>query len=64
MREQVKDHKGLVRVNGSFIVNEDDDAYKAALMRKKKAQQEAQTEQRLDALEGKMDLILQLLQRG
>lgn len=64
MREQVKDHRGLVRVDGSFIVNEDDDAYRAALARKKKRQQLEQTEKRLEMLEDKMDLILQILQGG
>ena len=66
MRTAVQDHKNLYRVDGAYIVNEDDAAYQAALTRAAKRKQEAaadmEVESRIDSLEQKMDLILSLLQ--
>lgn len=66
MRTAVQDHKNLYRVDGSFIVNDDDAAYQEARARSVKRSQQAQaqheTEARITALESKIDLILTLLQ--
>ncbi len=61
MRTQVKDHEGLVKVDGAYVVNEDAAAYAAARARRKAAEDSQRNAQRLDALEGKMDTIMSLL---
>lgn len=66
MRTAVQDHKNLYRIDGSFIVNEDDSAYQSALARNNKRRADLQATKKVDAridnLEQKMDLILSLLQ--
>lgn len=62
-REIVKDHTGLVKIDGCFVVNEDDDAYKLALSRRAKAAKEQELEGRVSNLENKLDLIIGLLQQ-
>lgn len=62
-RELVKDYKGLVKVDGSFVVNEDDDAYSVALARRAKQKQDQMLEARVSGLEDKLDLILELLKQ-
>lgn len=60
----VQNHANLVKIDGAYVVNEDDTAYKAALARREQSRKQKQMETRVDALEGKLDLILQLLQQG
>lgn len=65
-RTAVQDHKHLYRVDGAFIVNDDDAAYRDAVARSVKRKQEIQdhqkTESRIDNLESKIELILAMLQ--
>ncbi len=62
-KEKIEGHDALVKVDGTFVVNEDDAAYQAALARRAREKKIQETESRLDSLEGKMDLILNLLQQ-
>jgi hypothetical protein len=62
-REIVKDYKGLVKVDKSFVVNEDDEAYNIAMARRAKMRKEHELENRVTGLEQKLDLILDLLKQ-
>lgn len=56
----VAGHPGLVKdLHSGVVSNVDTDAFQAYITNRDK---KLETENRLDALEGKMDLILQLLQ--
>lgn len=64
MKESVKDHKNLVKVDKAYVINTDDAAYEAALKRQKKQREIESLTERMDNIESKMDLILTLLQKG
>lgn len=64
MKQPVEGHNKMYRVNGAFIVNEDDEAYAAALARRKKQTNDNLIEARVTALEGKLDTIIEILLRG
>ena len=63
MIEKIKDSTHLVKVDQAFVINTDDEAYTAALRRRKKQADAASLSNRMDTLETKMDAILDLLQR-
>lgn len=58
---KVKDYPGLSKVNGFFVVNNDKEAYRAALLRRKQAKENATLKNRVEALESKIDQILNML---
>lgn len=55
------DNRDYVRVNGSFIVNRNEEEYRAALMRRKNTNRMQAIEERVSGLEQKLDSILNLL---
>jgi hypothetical protein len=62
MREEVvKDNRDYVRVDGSFIVNRNDNDYRAALLRRKTSNRIETIEKRVESLEYKLDQIIKLL---
>lgn len=60
--EKIKDYPDLRKVNKGFIVNNNRDEYLRAIARIKKDKEQSALKEKVDALEHKMDLILQLLQ--
>jgi hypothetical protein len=62
MRQTVINHKNLVRINESFIVNEDDDAYKAALARRAMAKKTSESEARIAELERKLEALMKFVE--
>jgi hypothetical protein len=61
MEEVVKDNRDYVRIDGSFIVNRNDNDYRAALMRRKTSNRFETIEKRVESLESKLDQIIKLL---
>lgn len=55
------DNRDYVRVNGSFIVNRNEEEYRATLMRRKNTNRMQAIEERVSGLEQKLDSILNLL---
>lgn len=62
MRQTVIDHKNLVRINGSFIVNEDDEGYRAALARRAASKKQQASEARIADLERKLEMLMQIVE--
>ena len=62
MRQQVIDHKNLVRVDQSFIVNEDEGAYRAALARRNMSKKQKESETRIADLERKLEMLMKLVE--
>lgn len=60
-QHKVKDYPGLMKVNGAFVVNNDKEAYRAAILRQKQAKENKNLKKRVDALESRLDEILNML---
>jgi hypothetical protein len=61
MEQIIKDNRDYVKVNGSYIINRNDKEYRAALLRARSANRLNNIEKRVENLESKLDLILELL---
>lgn len=60
---KISGHDNLMKIDGAFIVNNDDAGYQAAKVRRARELSIQETEQRINSLENKMDLILNILQQ-
>ncbi len=63
-RELVKNYKGLVKINNTFVVNENEEEYQLALMRLEREKKLKEMDNKINNLEEKMNLIIELLQKG
>lgn len=59
--ETIRENTNYQKINGAFIINKNDDEYKAALMRRKRVQKQNEFDNRLTLLEDKIDKIFTLL---
>lgn len=60
--EKVQDYPGLKKVNGCYVVNEDRDAYRSAVLRRKTAKENLELKNRVRNLEDMMSKILNQLE--
>lgn len=60
--DRVQGYKDLLKIDGTFFVNEDDASYQEALRRRKKEDDRKMLEERVDRLEDNISKILQILQ--
>lgn len=58
MREYVEDRPNLVKVDRAYVINTDDDAYQAALIRRKNATLAKLQEGRIQMLEQKIEALM------
>ena len=63
IREKVKDHPDLVKVNKAFFINTNDNEYQRAIARRKELNDHLQARNRLNELEKKVDNIDVLLNK-
>ncbi len=61
MEHKVEEYPDLRKVDQCFVVNTNRSEYVKALARQKKQREERELKQRVDKLDEKMDLIIQLL---
>lgn len=59
--EKVENHPNLLKINKSYVVNVDEEKYRAALLRKKTGKQLGSLEERVGRLEDNIQLILDIL---
>lgn len=62
--ETIKENSNYQKINKSFIVNRNDDDYKATLVRRQRIAKQLDFENRLLSLENKIDQIFNLLTAG
>jgi hypothetical protein len=62
MDQKVENFPDLVKVDNSYVVNVNDEQYRAALLRRKTGKRLGNLEERVCAVEDKLDAILTLLQ--
>ena len=62
MEERVKDYPDLVKVDRTYIINTNEEKYRATLLRRKTNKQLGTIEERLSNLEEKLQLILDHIQ--
>lgn len=61
MKEKVREYPDLVKMDRSYVVNSNESEYHKALARIKNAKKLEGMDARLTSLEGKLDLILDLI---
>lgn len=59
--EKVENYPNLLKINKSYVVNVDEEKYRAALLRKKTGKQLGSLEERVGRLEDNIQLILDIL---
>lgn len=62
MNERIADNPDLIKVSKAFVVNTNDDQYKAALLRRKTHKRLGTLEERVSNLEDMLQRVLDILQ--